>query len=128
MSPLRRRMIEDMRLRNFSACTERSYVHYVADFAQYFDTSPERLGLDDIRMPAVPGRKAAAVGFEHQYLCIGRAVSLHGLARDAVGQQPVRADESPGNAAGCAESGRSYRPVPVYRHSQAPRRTDAVLR
>jgi len=49
MSPLRRRMIEDMRLRNFSACTQRSYVHYVADFAQYFNTSPERLGLDDIR-------------------------------------------------------------------------------
>ena len=49
MSPLRRRMIEDMRLRNFSASTERSYVHYVADFARYFNTSPEGLGLDDIR-------------------------------------------------------------------------------
>lgn len=49
MSPLRRRMIEDMRLRNFSASTERSYVHYVADFARYFNVSPERLGLDDIR-------------------------------------------------------------------------------
>jgi site-specific recombinase XerD len=42
-------MIEDMRLRNFSACTERSYVHYVADFARHFNTSPENLGLDDIR-------------------------------------------------------------------------------
>ena len=49
MSPLRRRMIEDMRLRNFSACTERSYVHYVADFALHYNTSPEHLGLDDIR-------------------------------------------------------------------------------
>lgn len=49
MSPLRRRMIEDMRLRNFSACTERSYIHYVADFARHFNTSPEHLGLDDIR-------------------------------------------------------------------------------
>src|SRR5665213_3482626 len=49
MSPLRRRMIEDMRLRNFSECTERSYVHYVADFARHFNTSPEHLGLDDIR-------------------------------------------------------------------------------
>jgi len=42
-------MIEDMRLRNFSACTERSYVHYVADYALHFNTSPEYLGLDDIR-------------------------------------------------------------------------------
>jgi hypothetical protein len=41
MSPLRRRMIEDMRLRNFSACTERSYVHYVADFASHYKTSPD---------------------------------------------------------------------------------------
>ena len=49
MTPLRRRMIEDMRLRNFSPCTERSYIHYVAEFALHFNTSPEHLGLDDIR-------------------------------------------------------------------------------
>ena len=49
MSPLRRRMIEDMRLRNFSPTTQRSYLHYVADFARHFNASPERLGLDDIR-------------------------------------------------------------------------------
>jgi site-specific recombinase XerD len=49
MTPLRRRMIEDMQLRNFSACTQRSYIHYVADFAFHFKTSPEFLGLDDIR-------------------------------------------------------------------------------
>jgi integrase/recombinase XerD len=42
-------MIEDMRLRNFSVRTERSYVHYVADFALHFNTGPEHLGLDDIR-------------------------------------------------------------------------------
>lgn len=49
MSPLRRRMIEDMRLRNFSASTQRSYIHYVAGFARHYNTSPEHLGLDDIR-------------------------------------------------------------------------------
>lgn len=49
MSPLRRRMIEDMRLRNFSAATQRSYIHYAAEFARYHKTSPEHLGLDDIR-------------------------------------------------------------------------------
>lgn len=49
MSPLRRRMLEDMQLRNFSAGTQRSYIHYLADFASYYNTSPERLGLDDIR-------------------------------------------------------------------------------
>ncbi len=28
MSPLQQRMLEDMRLRNFSAATQRSYIHY----------------------------------------------------------------------------------------------------
>ena len=33
MTPLRRRFIEDMQLRNFAPTTQRSYVHYVADSA-----------------------------------------------------------------------------------------------
>jgi len=49
MTPLRRRMSEDMQLRNFSAGTQRSYIHYVAQYASYYGTSPEQLGLDDIR-------------------------------------------------------------------------------
>ena len=49
MTPLRRRMIEDMRLRNFSPETQRSYVHYIADFALYFKTPPEQLGPEAIR-------------------------------------------------------------------------------
>jgi integrase/recombinase XerD len=49
MSPLRRRMLEDMQLRNFSAGTQRSYIHYLTDFAIYYNISPDRLGLDDIR-------------------------------------------------------------------------------
>jgi len=49
MSPLRRRMIEDMTVRNLSPATQRSYVHAVAKFSQYFDKSPDRLGLEDVR-------------------------------------------------------------------------------
>ena len=49
MSPLRQRVIEDMQLRNFSAGTQRSYVHYLSDFAKHYGISPETLGLDDIR-------------------------------------------------------------------------------
>jgi hypothetical protein len=33
ISPLRRRMIEDMTVRNLSPATQRSYVHAVAKFA-----------------------------------------------------------------------------------------------
>jgi integrase/recombinase XerD len=49
MTPLRRRMIEDMRIRNFSPNTQRSYVHYVAEFARHYNASPERLGLEHVR-------------------------------------------------------------------------------
>ena len=49
MSPLRRRMIEDMTVRNLSPATQRSYVHAVAKFSRYFGRSPDRLGLEDVR-------------------------------------------------------------------------------
>jgi integrase/recombinase XerD len=49
LNPLRRRMIEDMQVRNLSPATQRCYVHAVAKFAQHFNRSPDRLGLADIR-------------------------------------------------------------------------------
>ena len=49
MSPLRRRMIEDMTVRNLSPATQRSYVHAVSKFSRYFGRSPDRLGLEEVR-------------------------------------------------------------------------------
>ena len=49
MSPLRRRMIEDMTVRNLSPATQQSYVNAVSKFSRYFDRSPDRLGLEDVR-------------------------------------------------------------------------------
>lgn len=49
MTPLRKRMVEDMRLRNFSAETQRSYLHYIAEFAMYFKTPPDQLGPEAVR-------------------------------------------------------------------------------
>lgn len=49
VSPLRRRMIEDMTVRNLSPATQRSYLHAVAKFSRYFARSPDRLGLEDVR-------------------------------------------------------------------------------
>jgi site-specific recombinase XerD len=42
-------MLEDMQLRNFSAGTQRSYIHYIEGFATHYSISPQQLGLDDIR-------------------------------------------------------------------------------
>ena len=49
MSPLRRRMIEDMTVRNLSPATQRSYLHAVSKFSRYFNRSPDRLGLEEVR-------------------------------------------------------------------------------
>src|ERR1700684_725316 len=49
MSPLRRRMIEDMTVRNLSPATQRSYVHAVAKFGRFLRRSPARLRLHDVR-------------------------------------------------------------------------------
>ncbi len=49
MTPLRRRMIDDMVLRNFTPQTVRSYVQCVARFARHFNCSPEHLGPEHVR-------------------------------------------------------------------------------
>jgi integrase/recombinase XerD len=49
MTPLRRRMLEDMRLRNFALETQRNYIHHIRGLARFYQTSPEHLDLEDIR-------------------------------------------------------------------------------
>ena len=49
MSPLRRRMIEDMQIRNLTPNTQRVYVAQVVRFACHFGKSPDLLGPPEIR-------------------------------------------------------------------------------
>jgi site-specific recombinase XerD len=49
MSPLRRRMIEDMTIRNLSLATQRSYVHHVAKFSRHFGRPLREAGIEDVR-------------------------------------------------------------------------------
>lgn len=49
MTPLRRRVLEDMQLRNLSPETQRNYVHHLSGLARFYQTSPEHLGLEEIR-------------------------------------------------------------------------------
>lgn len=49
MTLLRQRMIEYMQSRNFTPATQRSYEHYVAEYARYFGRSPELLDTEAIQ-------------------------------------------------------------------------------
>ena len=49
MTSLRRRMIEDMQIRNLAVNTQKSYVEQVSQFARHFQKSPELLGPEHIR-------------------------------------------------------------------------------
>jgi len=49
MTPLRRRMLEDMQLRNLCPETQRNYVHHMAGLGRFYQTSPEHLSLEEIR-------------------------------------------------------------------------------
>jgi len=49
MTPLRKRMTEDMQVRNLAPTTQAVYLQHVSRFARHFDESPEALGPEDIR-------------------------------------------------------------------------------
>lgn len=49
MTPLRQRMLEDMRLRNLAPATQRNYIAHVAAFARFFGKSPEVLDQEAVR-------------------------------------------------------------------------------
>jgi site-specific recombinase XerD len=49
ISPLRRRMIEDMRIRGFTAGTQRGYIRAIRDFTVFLDRSPDQAGAEDLR-------------------------------------------------------------------------------
>ena len=49
ISPLRQRMIEDMEVRGFTACTQRGYIRAVRDFTSFFGRSPDQASAEDLR-------------------------------------------------------------------------------
>src|SRR6266536_5282411 len=49
MSPLRRRMIEDMTVRKFASKTQRDYVQRVKHFTAFLGRSPDTASFEDVR-------------------------------------------------------------------------------
>ena len=49
MSPLRRRMIEDMTIRKFTSKTQHDYVQGIKNFAAFLGRSPDTASFEDVR-------------------------------------------------------------------------------
>ena len=74
MTHLRQIMLEELKRRNFSESTIRTYIRNVEQFSQYFHRSPDRLGTEHIRQyqamllssklcPNTVGQRLAALRF-----------------------------------------------------------------
>jgi integrase/recombinase XerD len=84
MTELRRRMIEELRLRNYSPNTITIYIRCVAQFAQHFRLSPDRLGPEHIRQYQLflVQEKEVSWALFNQTVCALRFFYHHILHRD----------------------------------------------
>jgi site-specific recombinase XerD len=92
MTPLRRRMIDDMTLRNFTKATIKAYVRAVARFARHFHCSPDRLGREHVRAYLLHLLNEQHVS--HSYYKLTRC-AWRFLYRETLGRDDVPASLAP---------------------------------
>ena len=85
-SLLRTRLMQDLRIRNYSNRTVEIYVRCVAEFAKYFGRSPEHLGEGHIReyQRYLVEEKKSSWAFFNQSVCAMRflyGTTLHKTGR-----------------------------------------------
>lgn len=81
---LRQRMIDDLRLRNRSPRTIKTYIAQVASFARHFKKSPDLLGSEEIRQYQVHLMNERQVSWStfNQAVCALRFFNRITLGRD----------------------------------------------
>ncbi len=72
ISPLRQRMIEDMEVRGFTACTQRGYLAAVRNFTVFLRHAPDQADQEDLRR------------FQHHMRCEGASATNMNLAVSAL--------------------------------------------
>ena len=65
LTALRRRMIEDMTIRNLSTTTQQSYVHAVARFSRFFGCSPDHIPCRSVPRCGATAHERAALTLRH---------------------------------------------------------------
>jgi hypothetical protein len=68
ISPLRRRMIEDMRMRKLSAKTQSGYIRAVRHFSGWLGRSPDTASAEDLRRYPSQHPEPQGVFFIHRRL------------------------------------------------------------
>src|SRR5246127_4052171 len=101
VSPLRRRMIEDMTIRKFAPRTQEGYIRAVKGFSAFFGASPDKARFEDLRRYQL---HLAASGAGTP--TINRAaLPLPGDAAPAAGRRTTALHPRAAQAAGGAEPG-----------------------
>ena len=96
-SLLRKRMIEDLRIRNYSERTVEIYVRCVSEFAKHFGESPESLGPGEIQeyQRFLVEERKASWAFFNQTVCALRFLYTKSLHKDwLVKHLPFRSERN----------------------------------
>ena len=70
-TPLRQRMIEDLRLRNYAKNTCKAYIWHVEQFAKHFNKSPEHLNYNEVREYLIHIRESRKCSLSHMKQAVG---------------------------------------------------------
>ena len=98
MTPLRQRMLDELRLRNYADNTVERYLDAVKSFARYFHRSPDRLGREQIReylLHLVKDRNAAPNTVQIHRAAL-RFLYVKTLGRQWFDEQVARTRRRPG--------------------------------
>ena len=79
MKPLRKRMLEDLRIRGRAENTQKSYLERIAQLAKHFGKSPDELGPEEIRAYQVYLLEYKRVSLSHLTQFVAAARFLYGI-------------------------------------------------
>jgi Phage integrase, N-terminal SAM-like domain len=103
ISPLRRRMIEDMTVRKFVEKTRDDYIRPVKTFAAFLGRSPDTATAEDLRLFQLHSERDRRPSADHQWFGCSPALLLYRDARPRRYGPPPHFRARAGQSAGSAE-------------------------